>query len=359
MLGRCPEYYWVYASVRISRRLSPSRPATRPLEPSIARSERTRATRPQIRRASFTISPATRRRYPSVISRTRPATQLRAAIPAGLSPSLCPPTTRRTRQVKSVAMNLVSLRLKMKAHQRLYLFDLCHVMSFSYTLATTAALVALLHHPTRVALSAFTSRPAVFRAVFALANGPLGFAVPTLANALVLHPRSRPPRCSSTSRRSRRGPCGGTPPNTRLRFPDSFPRRIVPATWTPPTPSSSSRPCDCTRRGGWYSRRGCSRTGATTVIETRRGPCTTRCITPRSAGKPGTATSLVGNALGYDPARPAALGPLMRYLFAHAAVCAGPCCSRRRSGGASGRTRCSSWRCWRAACGTERGGISG
>ena len=98
-------------------------------------------------------------------------------------------------------MNLVSLRLKMKAHQRLYLFDLCHVMSFSYTLATTAALVALLHHPTRVALSAFTSRPAVFRAVFALANGPLGFAVPTPTPSSSI-PRSRPPRCSSTSRLS-------------------------------------------------------------------------------------------------------------------------------------------------------------
>ena len=209
-------------------------------------------------------------------------------------------------------MNLVSLRLKMKAHQRLYLFDLCHVMSFSYTLATTAALVALLHHPTRVTLSAFTSRPAVFRAVFALANGPLGFAVHP-RNALVL--RAKQTAALFIHLAASRDVGRAVAPNTGC-VPDSFPR-IVPATWTPPTPSSSSQPCDCA--AWWVVFRGVD--AAQAPRASNASGSTRRCITPRSAEKPGTATSPVGNALKCDPARPA-LGP-DAFLFAHAAVCAG------------------------------------
>jgi hypothetical protein len=75
MLGRCPEYYWVYASVRIPRRLVPP-PVPRP-----ARSNhRSRVPSKPARRVSrfdahrSTISPATRRRrFPRLISRTRHA----------------------------------------------------------------------------------------------------------------------------------------------------------------------------------------------------------------------------------------------------------------------------------------------
>ena len=89
--------------------------------------------------------------------------------------------------VKSVALNGVSYYLKRRDHQRLYLFDLCHVLSFAYTAASVAALVAWAFPETRPAVAPYTSSSAAFRAAFALANGPLGLAVPTLANALVLH----------------------------------------------------------------------------------------------------------------------------------------------------------------------------
>ena len=222
-------------------------------------------------------------------------------------------------------MNLVSLRLKMKAHQRLYLFDLCHVMSFSYTLATTAALVALLHHPTRVALSAFTSRPAVFRAVFALANGPLGFAVPTLAHALVLHSAKQtaalfihisPPLVTWAVRwhaaEHEAAFPGLLPAPYRPRDVDaSYADLVLPALrlyaawWVVFTTWMLAH-------GRHHGHRNASGSTHDTVYHATLG-----------GKKPGTATSPVGNALGYDPARPAALGPLMRYLFAHAAVCAG------------------------------------
>ena len=91
--------------------------------------------------------------------------------------------------IKSVALNGVSYHLKRRDHQRLYLFDLCHVLSFAYTAASVAApLVAWSFPEARPAVAPYTSSPAAFRAAFALcANGPLGVAVPTLANALVLH----------------------------------------------------------------------------------------------------------------------------------------------------------------------------
>ena len=89
--------------------------------------------------------------------------------------------------LKSVAVNYLSYRLKVRAHQRLYLLDLCHVLSFAYSIVTSAALIAWFVPATRATLAPLTSSPAAFRAIFALANGPLGWAVPTLANALVLH----------------------------------------------------------------------------------------------------------------------------------------------------------------------------
>ena len=89
--------------------------------------------------------------------------------------------------VKSVALNGVSYHLKRRDHQRLYLLDLCHVLSFAYTAYSVAALAAWAFPEVRPAVAPYTSSPVAFRGAFALANGPLGVAVPTLANALVLH----------------------------------------------------------------------------------------------------------------------------------------------------------------------------
>ena len=43
--------------------------------------------------------------------------------------------------VKSIAVNYLSYKIKVRAHQRLYLLDLCHVLSFAYSIVTSAALV--------------------------------------------------------------------------------------------------------------------------------------------------------------------------------------------------------------------------
>ena len=88
--------------------------------------------------------------------------------------------------IKSVALNGVSYHLKRRDHQRLYLFDLCHVLSLR-TPRPPSPRRRVVVSEARPAVAPYTSSPAAFRAAFALANGPLGVAVPTLANALVLH----------------------------------------------------------------------------------------------------------------------------------------------------------------------------
>ena len=61
--------------------------------------------------------------------------------------------------IKSVALNGVSYHLKRRDHQRLYLFDLCHVLSFAYTAASVAALVAWSFPEARPAVAPYTSSP--------------------------------------------------------------------------------------------------------------------------------------------------------------------------------------------------------
>ncbi len=92
--------------------------------------------------------------------------------------------------LKSVVYLGQSWRVKLAERKRLYLLDLCWVLSFAYTIATTAAFVAWVSPPgsaIRASLTPFTSSPVAFRAIFALANGPLGAATVALGNALVLH----------------------------------------------------------------------------------------------------------------------------------------------------------------------------
>ena len=92
--------------------------------------------------------------------------------------------------LKSVVYLGQSWRVKLAERKRLYLLDLCWVLSFAYTIATTAAFVAWVSpggSAIRASLTSFTSSPVAFRAIFALANGPLGAATVALGNALVLH----------------------------------------------------------------------------------------------------------------------------------------------------------------------------
>ena len=63
--------------------------------------------------------------------------------------------------LKSVAVNYLSYRLKVRARQRLYLLDLCHVVSFAFSIFTSATLVAWFVPSTRATLSPITSSPAV------------------------------------------------------------------------------------------------------------------------------------------------------------------------------------------------------
>ena len=89
--------------------------------------------------------------------------------------------------VKSVMLNYLSYSIKLKNHQRLYLMDLCHWLSFAYSIVGSISLAAWAIPGLKEGLAPVTSSPYVFRACFCLANGPLGWAVPALANALILH----------------------------------------------------------------------------------------------------------------------------------------------------------------------------
>lgn len=89
--------------------------------------------------------------------------------------------------LKSLVLNYLSYSIKLKNHQRLYLMDLCHWLSFAYSIVGTISLAAWAIPGWKEWLAPVTSSPYVFRACFCLANGPLGWAVPALANALILH----------------------------------------------------------------------------------------------------------------------------------------------------------------------------
>lgn len=89
--------------------------------------------------------------------------------------------------MKCIALNWLAYAIKVKNHQRLYLLDLCHVLSFSYSVIGICSLVAWLSPAWHPRLAPFTASPWLFRACFCLANGPLAWAVPALGNALLLH----------------------------------------------------------------------------------------------------------------------------------------------------------------------------
>ena len=341
----------VYASVRISRRLSPSRPATRP---SNHRSRVPSEPARRVRRSDAhhpTTSPATRRRYPSVISRTRPRYAAASGDTGGTLTLSPPPTTRRTRgQIRRDEPRL--LRLKMKAHQRLYLFDLCHVIFLtrsrrqprSSRSSTPPASHSPPHFPPRCLPSRLRARERSPR----LRRSPS----PTPSSSI---PRSRPPPVHPHLAASRRGRA------VARRRTRGCVSRTLPAPYRPRDVDASYAelvlpPCDCTRRGGgittWMPR-----TGATTGIE--RVGVHARHGVSRHARRENRARRR----------RPSGMrsGTIRRDRRARSAdvLLATPPCARDswRSRSAFWRcfwgTRCSSWRSWRAACGTERGGISG
>lgn len=89
--------------------------------------------------------------------------------------------------MKCVACNYVSYAIKKAKHQRLFLLDLCHVISFSYCVISTCSLAAWRFPSLHPILTRFTASPTLFHGCFVIANGPLAWSVPALSNALLLH----------------------------------------------------------------------------------------------------------------------------------------------------------------------------
>lgn len=234
--------------------------------------------------------------------------------------------------VKSVALNGVSYYLKRRDHQRLYLFDLCHVLSFAYTAASVAALVAWAFPETRPAVAPYTSSSAAFRAAFALANGPLGLAVPTLANALVLHsPRQTaalfihisPPIVTWAMR--------WHPEAHERAFPGILPTRDLGDAEHAVAYKALVAPALCTYFAWWFAfaawmmldgrRRGNVGNAGTAGDKKSK---THDTVYHRTLG--GAEANALGKLAGYNPNASHKKTPVAKYLLAHAVLCVALIC---------------------------------
>ena len=234
--------------------------------------------------------------------------------------------------IKSVALNGVSYHLKRRDHQRLYLFDLCHVLSFAYTAASVTALVAWSFPEARPAVAPYTSSPAAFRAAFALANGPLGVAVPTLANALVLHsPRQTaalfihisPPIVTWAMR--------WHPEAHERAFPGILPTRDLGDAEHAVAYEALVAPALCTYFAWWLAfaawmmldgrRRGNVGTAGTAGDKKSK---THDTVYHRTLG--GAEANALGKLAGYNPNASHKKTPVAKYLLAHAVSCVALIC---------------------------------
>jgi hypothetical protein len=234
--------------------------------------------------------------------------------------------------IKSVALNGVSYHLKRRDHQRLYLFDLCHVLSFAYTAASVAALVAWSFPEARPAVAPYTSSPAAFRAAFALANGPLGVAVPTLANALVLHsPRQTaalfihisPPIVTWAMR--------WHPAAHERAFPGILPTRDLGDAEHAVAYKALVAPALCTYFAWWFAfaawmmldgrRRGNVGNAGTAGDKKSK---THDTVYHRTLG--GAEANALGKLAGYNPNASHKKTPVAKYLLAHAVLCVALIC---------------------------------
>ena len=234
--------------------------------------------------------------------------------------------------VKSVALNGVSYYLKRRDHQRLYLFDLCHVLSFAYTAASVAALVAWAFPETRPAVAPYTSSSAAFRAAFALANGPLGVAVPTLANALVLHsPRQTAALFIHISPPIVTWALRWHPEAHERAFPGILPTRDLGDAEHAVAYEALVAPALCTYFAWWLAfavwmmldgrRRGNVGNAGTAGDNKSK---THDTVYHRTLG--GAEANALGKLAGYDPNVSHKKTPVAKYLLAHAVLCVALIC---------------------------------
>ena len=234
--------------------------------------------------------------------------------------------------IKSVALNGVSYHLKRRDHQRLYLLDLCHVLSFAYTAASVAALVAWSFPEARPAVAPYTSSPAAFRAAFALANGPLGVAVPTLANALVLHsPRQTAALFIHISPPIVTWALRWHPEAHERAFPGILPTRDLGDAEHAVAYEALVAPALCTYFAWWLAfaawmmldgrRRGNVGNAGTAGDKKSK---THDTVYHRTLG--GAEANALGLLVGYDPNASHKKSPVAKYLLAHAVLCVALIC---------------------------------
>ena len=238
--------------------------------------------------------------------------------------------------VKSVALNGVSYHLKRRDHQRLYLLDLCHVLSFAYTAYSVAALAAWAFPEVRPAVAPYTSSPAAFRGAFALANGPLGVAVPTLANALVLHsPRQTAALFIHISPPIVTWALRWHPDAHERAFPGILPVRDLDDTENTVPYGALIAPALRLYFAWWLAfaawmmldgrRRGnAGRAGRADDAATETNTKTHDTVYHRTLG--GAEANALGKLAGYDPNASHKKTPVVKYLLAHAVSCAALIC---------------------------------
>ena len=238
--------------------------------------------------------------------------------------------------VKSVALNGVSYHLKRRDHQRLYLLDLCHVLSFAYTAYSVAALAAWAFPEVRPAVVPYTSSPVAFRGAFALANGPLGVAVPTLANALVLHsPRQTAALFIHISPPIVTWALRWHPDAHERAFPGILPVRDLDDTENTVPYGALIAPALRLYFAWWLAfaawmmldgrRRGnAGRAGRADDAATETNTKTHDTVYHRTLG--GAEANALGKLAGYDPNASHKKTPVVKYLLAHAVSCAALIC---------------------------------
>ena len=238
--------------------------------------------------------------------------------------------------VKSVALNGVSYHLKRRDHQRLYLLDLCHVLSFAYTAYSVAALAAWAFPEVRPAVAPYTSSPVAFRGAFALANGPLGVAVPTLANALVLHsPRKTAALFIHISPPIVTWALRWHPDAHERAFPGILPVRDLDDTENTVPYGALIAPALRLYFAWWLAfaawmmldgrRRGnAGRAGRADDAATETNTKTHDTVYHRTRG--GAEANALGKLAGYDPNASHKKTPVVKYLLAHAVSCAALIC---------------------------------
>ena len=238
--------------------------------------------------------------------------------------------------VKSVALNGVSYHLKRRDHQRLYLLDLCHVLSFAYTAYSVAALAAWAFPEVRPAVAPYTSSPVAFRGAFALANGPLGVAVPTLANALVLHsPRQTAALFIHISPPIVTWALRWHPDAHERAFPGILPVRDLDDTENTVPYGALIAPALRLYFAWWLAfaawmmldgrRRGnAGRAGRADDAATETNIKTHDTVYHRTLG--GAEANALGKLAGYDPNASHKKTPVVKYLLAHAVSCAALIC---------------------------------